>query len=172
MSSVDSPEAHRAWYQPCLQVKKNEQMLLKRIRRTISWVFGQDNVYVSVGETQQLAVVENTKLVSSQKVFQRRLWMRNFWVASHCKYPCFNLVVSTMHGSFDRIVIITTIIDRIAATVQPSPLVIQYRRPQHDCHHCHRNNRHCRRGQGWTWLHTTQSPSPSPWSPIPVLPSS
>ena len=65
------------------------------------------------------------------------------------------------HGSFDRIIIIT-IIDRIAATVQPPPLVIQYRRHQHDCHHCHRNNRHCRRGQGWTWLHTTQSLSP--WS--------
>ena len=35
------------------------------------------------------------------------------------------------HGSFDRIIIIT-IIDRIAATVQPPPLVIQYRRHQHD----------------------------------------
>ena len=62
------------------------------------------------------------------------------------------------HGSSDRIIIIT-IIDRIAATVQPPPLVIQYRRHQHDCH---RNNHHCRRGQGWTWLHTTQSLSP--WS--------
>ena len=35
MSSVDSPEAHRAWYQPCLQVKKRANVTQKDKKNNI-----------------------------------------------------------------------------------------------------------------------------------------